>query len=603
MKFFPESQAGLVRLICLTGFVLIILNGLKVAPQLSDLFLAADGDNQMRLVQVRDWLAGQEWFDLRQYRVLPPDGISMHWSRYLDAGIAAVLTSAAWVLPMPSAELATLVLWPSILACSMVAIVTLGSSRLFGPICAIGALAVFFTWSKLADEFVAPRIDHHNVQILCATLLFYLALIPAKARILGALGGLVTAFSLAIGLEMLPFFATVWGLMALRHAFDQKGSGDWLLGFGISISLAAPLLMAGQTPRAAWGNTNCDVLSVPILTLGAIGVVSTLIPVLGARVLNSIVKRIVTLIVISMASLWLSYPILGHCLSGPYAEVAPAIRQTIETMITEALSVSSMLEEFPAILGRIVLPPLLIFGVAVAAVWCARDRLSSAQWTALVQSFVVTVVGFGFALMQVRATNLMTPAIPLLGGFVLYAFSLVPRTARFRAPLAVGLLLCLPATVERGVTVLLEPLPTATPFSGSSGGGAVRRSCRNAEAMAEIASLPNSLLFNPLNLGASILVSTNQSVTSASYHRSPEAIWNGVGAFQSEEALREALTKSGADYLIFCVGGLTDGEAMLLRSLKADKLPVWLTQSSENRKLVEVFAIDKTALIAADGAP
>jgi hypothetical protein len=99
MKLFPESQSGLVKLICFAGFAMVVLNGLKIVPLIADLFAAGDGDDQMRLVQVRDFLAGQGWFDVRQYRVLPPEGISMHWSRYLDAGIAGMLTLAALVLP------------------------------------------------------------------------------------------------------------------------------------------------------------------------------------------------------------------------------------------------------------------------------------------------------------------------------------------------------------------------------------------------------------------------------------------------------------------------------------------------------------------------
>ena len=42
----------------------------------------------MRLVEVRDLIAGQGWFDLTQHRLDPP-GVSMHWSRVIDAPLAA----------------------------------------------------------------------------------------------------------------------------------------------------------------------------------------------------------------------------------------------------------------------------------------------------------------------------------------------------------------------------------------------------------------------------------------------------------------------------------------------------------------------------------
>jgi len=41
-------------------------------------------DDAMRLVEVRDLLGGQSWFDLTQYRLAPPEGVRMHWSRLID---------------------------------------------------------------------------------------------------------------------------------------------------------------------------------------------------------------------------------------------------------------------------------------------------------------------------------------------------------------------------------------------------------------------------------------------------------------------------------------------------------------------------------------
>src|SRR5437763_434317 len=43
-----------------------------------------DTDDAMRLVEIRDFLAGQGWFDLHQYRLDPPAGLPMHWSRLVD---------------------------------------------------------------------------------------------------------------------------------------------------------------------------------------------------------------------------------------------------------------------------------------------------------------------------------------------------------------------------------------------------------------------------------------------------------------------------------------------------------------------------------------
>ena len=146
--------------------------------------------------------------------------------------------------------------------------------------------------------------------------------------------------------------------MALRQAFDEEGTPPTgLMGFGISISRSrGRLLMVGQTPVSAWGAAHCDVLAVPVLALGAVGVVSTLVPVLAARKCSmGPVKRIAALARgLQRIGLWLAFPLLGHCLAGPYSDVtAGNSRPRSITMITEAFSVGShVLKAFPANSGR-----------------------------------------------------------------------------------------------------------------------------------------------------------------------------------------------------------------------------------------------------------
>ncbi len=581
----------------------VALHAYRSWPQISDLLLDADGDDQMRLVEVRDWLAGQSWFDTRQYRILPPEGISMHWSRYLDAGIAAILLAAATVLPMAQAELAAVIFWPSFLACLMVLILAHGTNRLLGPASALGALAVFLSWGKLGGEFVAPRIDHHNAQILCTTALFYLSLVPGRARLLGALAGISTACALAIGLEMLPTLATIWGLVALRHAFGEPKSGDWLMCFGIAITIAAPLLMAGQTPASDWALPYCDVLAPPVLALGAVGVVATLVPVLAQRVLTGPVARLLVMVSIATVGLWLAYPLFGRCVAGPYSDVPQHVRAIIESNVTEALSASILLRAQPELLARILAPPVIIALLAMATALRLRDRLGPVQRRALVQAFLIVGIGLVFATVQIRAANLMTPAVPFLGGFLVYAFTLIPRESFLRIPAVVVLVLAMPTSVERAATFLLRPAAMPFEVGHKAIAAAPDAGCYSASAMAEIATLPKSLVFTTLNLGPAILAYTPHSVTSAGYHRSSAAYWNGIGAFESEATLQAALARSEADYLVICTDGALESTSPLLVALQSRALPAWLSDATEGRKRVRVFQVEKAALAVSGGAP
>ena len=67
-------------------------------------FALGDTDDNLRMSQVRALLAGQDWFDLRQYRLNPPIGANIHWSRLVDLPIAGIRLALAPFIGGPAAE-------------------------------------------------------------------------------------------------------------------------------------------------------------------------------------------------------------------------------------------------------------------------------------------------------------------------------------------------------------------------------------------------------------------------------------------------------------------------------------------------------------------
>jgi hypothetical protein len=197
----------------------------------------------------------------------------------------------------------------------------------------------------------------------------------------------------------------------------------------------------------------------------------------------------------------------------------------------------------------------------------------------------------------------MTPAVPVLAGFLSYAFAQMPRTHRLRAPAAVVLLVATPVVVDSASRAIVGPpaLPAFTAATDTPPDLTASTSvayCRNAAAMGEIASLPRSVIFSSLNLGPAIIVYTPHAITSAGYHRSPAAYSNGIIAFQDKDALRAGLASSKADYLVICAGA---GEEQLIARLEANDWPDWLDEVTGDRRQIRVFHVDKAAL-ARDGA-
>mgnify|MGYP001186351821 CR=1 FL=1 len=591
--------------ICLGAIAVLLFHVATRLPDGAEVLVGDAGDDVMRLQQVRDWLAGQPWFDTFQYRLLPPEGVSMHWSRYVDLGIAAFLVPASWFLPATQAEIVAVTLWPTLLGTLIILLIGHANNRLMGPAAAIGALIAFLGWGKLVGEFGVGRLDHHNIQILCAAAIFYLSVVPGKARLFGALAGFLTAFSLAVGLEMLPFLATVWGMMVIRHAFAETGMGSWLAGFCCAFAISAPLLLAGQTPVSGWWINHCDVLAPPVLTLAAIGIVATLSAVALAGVLPNPVARLFLPLAITALGLWLAAPVLVPCLAGPYADSAPEVREVINTLMVEALPASIMLKTNPAMFLTVMLPAVVIAVLAAGAIWLMRAKINRTLCIAFVQAYVVLLVGFALALLQIRAANLMTPAVPLLAGFLVHGFATIPRENRLRVPAILVLMLASPVIVEhlsRTISLQLKPLSPSTIAAARRGpnGEPPNNFCRNLIGLAEIDSLPKSIVFSSMNLGPGIIAFTKQSATSAGYHRSDAAYLNGVFAFRDLDALRSSLTSSNADYLVICRGA---HDERFIAKLDEEGWPNWLTDVTGDRKQLLVYKVDKAALAASMSGP
>src|SRR5262249_59645464 len=91
---------------------LIVAFGLLVQHWPDTARTVLDADDAMRLVQVRAFLAGQNWFDLHEARIAPPFGYDTHWSRLIDAGLAAVLAILHGFADQTTAERLLGALWP-----------------------------------------------------------------------------------------------------------------------------------------------------------------------------------------------------------------------------------------------------------------------------------------------------------------------------------------------------------------------------------------------------------------------------------------------------------------------------------------------------------
>ena len=245
----------------------------------SGIFDALSTDDAMRLVEVRDLIGGQGWFDLSQYRLDPP-GTSMHWSRLIDAPLAALILLLKPLLGVHAAEAATLYFWPALLfsiALALTAAVARQMSKNVDPVMAAVALTALSIPALV--HFRAGAIDHHGAQI---DLLLALVLMTAQLErsvFKAALGGAIASLSLAIGIEMLPAIAAlglaVFGLFVWRGAAVARQIG----AFGASLAASSLLLAPALLPSSSFTAPVCDAFGGPVLLLTIGGGISLMLMV------------------------------------------------------------------------------------------------------------------------------------------------------------------------------------------------------------------------------------------------------------------------------------------------------------------------------------
>ena len=595
----PNRSGGMTPALVLFTLLTIAMVVLKVAmsggtPQ--SLLAGSDNDDIMRFLSVRDWVSGQGWFDMQQTRVLAPEGISLHWSRYVDAGIAGVMAAAGLFLSDATAVGVGVLAWPTLLLIVLMIATVRSGARLFGAKPAGIAVLSLAVWPLIGNNyFKAARLDHHNVQILLLALVIFTLIAPRPSHRLGLAGGALAALSLAVGLENFLAIALAGIVLAVGATLSPERTGPQLKGFALGLFLGALLFFAGQTALSEWAVAQCDRLSTPFLAITGIALGASLVLTGVAPRFDSPRARVVLLLGLGVVSAALAYPLLQSCAGGPYGALPVDIQAIIRDQIVEAQSTYAFAMEGHRSFFFDVVP--LLTAVALATlIWRAQSRGLYGSTEAHRAVGILLIFGWAGALatlFQVRMIVMAAPVVPLLTGYAL-GFLIDWRSARMGAPLPTLALL------TAGAMTLFSPYV----YSAASGALASRASalantsapqpdaCRTASALRTLARLEPGTVLSPLNLGPPILLLSKHDVLSAPYHRSPQALSNGIFPFRAAEAeLRETLKETGADYLVLCAGEQYGGPDSFARALAGGSDAPGLTRLTGLDPRLAVFRV------------
>ena len=535
-------------------------------------FALSDTDDNLRFAQVRALLGGQGWYDLRQHRINPPLGISVHWSRLVDLPIAALI-----LILQPVIGGAQAARW----ACAIAPMLPMGAG-LYGMMLTVRRLvdrwafllaaAILFCANTTLLMWMPLRIDHHGWQL--ASLIVTVAGMADAKRLRGGLtAGFATAFSLTIGLELLPYLAVAGGLILLWWVID-KAQAERLRGYGLSLAAGSAL---GYALFGSFDNEQllCDALT-PVY-LSTLLVAGGILVALGSLPFADHKLRIVAALAAGAAvcgGFALAFP---QCLGRP-EHISPELDRIWFSHIKEAkpLYEHGWRIAFPTL-------SLSVIGAIGSAwgFWRARGTEKAVPWA------LVALLSLFSALLLFWQTR-AGPGSQLLGvvgatalGWPMITWTLAHRLMVVRVFGSVAVFLLVSGSFA---ALIVQNVPEHKGIYRQKVDLANRK-CPTLPALQPIAALPQATILTFTDLGPRLIAVTHHDAIAGPYHRNGDAILDVQHSFRAidPEVAHDVMRRHGASLLLICPG-LSESTVYASEApkgfyvqLNKGQVPAWLT--------------------------
>ena len=519
-----------------------------------------DPDDPMRLAHTIDWLKGQSWFDLRQYRMDPPDGFILPFSRFSEVPLAALILPLHWLgLPWSGAGIVASALWPLILLGVMFAALRwVAQSFMARQWAGITAYVALFATS-LMFQFTPGRVDHHAIAALLTLLGFGCVIrmmdMPEKTK-WGFYAGFCLAAGQAIALETLPWLLALSGWVCAWMTARGRVASRGGLAFGCALYVySVAFLVATQRPHA-WFEVDALQYSVTYVLLAGGVAVGCCGIALAAQARLGLARYIVAAALVAGAGV-LYLTKFPELVAGPYGAMNRELAGLFFDNISEALPLSRKSPSIAALLLRLAYP---LLGFAACLFFLTR-KSGDEVWRWLLSALLLLAALLLATFYQVRYLYyaMMFAIIPIAAG---YRHALDAINARWRGrrlfAAEVGLLLLAGPLC----TVLLPALVDGRAFNT----GVLLFPVQYGDGRCDTFALENilnsrrhygdrpRLIMNMMDLGPEILLRTRHMALGGGYHMNVKGNLDSVHFFNATDPneAEEIVRRRNVDLVVMC---------------------------------------------------
>lgn len=517
-----------------------------------------DTDDATRLVQLRDWLAHGRWFDLTLPQIGAPEPLLSHWSRLIDLGLASILLPLTPVFGPDRAELAMRVIWPVLTLVTLTAVVARDAALRAGSVAGFAVAGFMLMSATAVYQFQPGRIDHHNVQILCAVagILLLARAIDRPRDGWGA--GAVLGLGLGVGLEGMSLVVPALALAVLLGL----GRPDGLEGVkrtSIAFAAALALSVAATTAPGRLAVAVCDAAAVNLVALATFAASGVVLADAIARRVTGSRGLALQLGVLSLAgaSGLAVYALLNPaCLAGPFGEVPAALWPVWLSQVTEGQPIGYLLHTSPretfAFLV-IVMAALLARAGEIVTTPVSSEQPNARRQAVFLLSVQIAAILTAAAMVKMMpyAIWLAFPALAILVARLPAIGTLSPLVTRVAAFALLG---------QSTLAALLGVALAGLPKSAAPADAPARTACSDTATISALRDLPPGLILADLNIGPYIAALTDHRVATAPYHRLGSSIVTGQRALNGPPMSAEpAIRTLGATYVVACAAPLSSG--------------------------------------------